>query len=109
MLKIAENLSESDDEATIRASIGRSYYSAYHHGLEHFEITDNQSLIGGNGGVHQKFIDYMADNNHKAASYILRGLKDKRHLADYKLSATLSKEDAKASVNDVKRFIEKLK
>jgi len=109
MLSVAEGLSESINEAEIRASIGRSYYSAYHQGLEYFEMTDGRGFIGGSGGVHQKLIDYFADNNHKAASYILAGLKAKRHLADYELSATLSKEDAQASVIYVKKFLEKLK
>jgi len=109
MLSIAVELSESTNEAKIRASIGRSYYSAYHHGLEYFDITDTKNWVGGRGGVHQKLIDYFADNNHRAASYILTELKTRRHLADYKLADTLSQEDAKYSVNLVRSFLEKIK
>lgn len=109
MLSIAEELSESSNEAKIRASIGRSYYSAYHHGLEYFEITDTKSWVGGRGGVHQKLIDYFASNNHRAASYMLTDLKTRRHLADYKLADSLSQEDAQYSVKLVRSFIEKIK
>lgn len=109
MLTLAENLSDSSDEATIRTSIGRSYYGAYHHGLEYLGIKDTKEWFGGRGGVHQKLIDELAFSNDKPASYILSNLKARRHLADYDLTATqLAQEDAKASIILARSFLEKI-
>jgi uncharacterized protein (UPF0332 family) len=109
LLSIAEELSESTNEVKIRTSLGRSYYSAYHMGLEYFDITDTKNWFGGKGGVHQKLIDEFMYNSQKPVAYMLINLKTKRHLADYHLSVDIGQEDAKASIKSVKLLKEKIK
>jgi len=109
MQSIALELSESSNEAKVRASIGRSYYSAYHHGLRHLGVTDIKEVVGGSGGVHKRLSDLLEDSNMKPAAYVLADLKAKRVLADYDLSYNFAQEDAKAAIDTFNRFIEKLK
>ncbi|SEH07098.1 hypothetical protein [Candidatus Venteria ishoeyi] len=108
ILKVAEKLSQSSDEAELRASISRSYYCAYHSCLNDRGITDTNTWVGGRGGIHQKLIDeYMHDGN-KAIGYMLDNLKVKRTIADYKLTESLEKNDAQAMLRSVHRLLEKI-
>lgn len=107
-LDVASELSESTNEAKLRASIGRSYYSAFHLGLAYLDISDTRQWTGGHGGVHEKLIGEFEYSANKPIAYILRSLKIKRHLADYHLSSDINQEDAKASIETVKKLFEKL-
>jgi len=99
-------LAESSCEADRRASIGRFYYAAYHHGLS-FE--DSKLSVQGNagetrGGVHARLISRLlnpavqandpAYRTSKQLGYILRSLRVLRVKADYYINEEVDARDA---------------
>ena len=109
IFQVAKELADSSNEAKIRASIGRSYYCAFHSCLLDLEITDTKQWTGGNGGVHEKVIGEYKFGGDKAIAYILQNIKSKRHLADYNLNIDINQDDAKSSIELVENLLKRLK
>lgn len=96
-------LATGSTEADFRASIGRSYYAAYHCCVKFHSTlaTPGIAAPSGSGGEHENLIHRLikpTDVSKKQVSlqvgYILRGMKFARHDADYKLAKTFSRQQA---------------
>jgi len=107
-LALAKELSQSDNEANLRASIGRSYYCIFHYCLIDLGITDTRTWAGGKGGTHQKVIDEYAYGANKNVSYMLEALKKKRHHADYDLTKKINKVDAEVALKSALKILDKI-
>ena len=86
-LIVAEQLRDSDLEAGRRSSISRSYYAIYNEiatslGERHLTVPERDA--------HEKLCRYLAGTGHEALVAMaqeLRGLRDDRIEADYRMTA----------------------
>lgn len=85
-LNLAMQLANSDVEAGIRTSVSRSYYGAFHKGLEFLERCGVQ--LPRSADAHEKLkwcLEHSADATAKDAAQKLDTLRAERNLADYDL------------------------
>ena len=85
-LNLAIRLANSDVEADLRTSVSRSYYGAFHQGLEFLERCGIQ--LPHSADAHEKLkwcFYHSADETAKDASRKLDTLRAERNLADYNL------------------------
>jgi hypothetical protein len=91
------------DEATVRCSIGRSYYAAFHLAKDfHRSLSQPEALTGRSVGVHETLYQQLESPTisqtdpkyvvSKKVAAIARDLKRVRAAADYELEQTISKK-----------------
>lgn len=97
---VADALHAAGDEASLRSSISRAYYSAYHNCHAWHDGLPQPGLSGAQGGVHQRFVEQLR-NPHTACSAAqarkskllgmrLDILRKRRKVADYDLASSLT-------------------
>ena len=105
LLALAQKLSQQDDETSLRSSVSRAYYAAYHFSNDwHGSLKAPGSNFWPNGGVHQQRINRLrhlapeVKGEERKLSRIravaLEVLRDQRHKADYNLDLNCEKSDA---------------
>lgn len=110
-LQFASECLSGEDEIWFRNAVARSYYAAYHHTRKHFPQAPQES--------HARLICYLAgeeaarkepatENQLKSLAYILREMKKKRIIADYKLEKTVSRREAENCIQQCNKLIKKI-
>lgn len=99
-LDVAAALDAVGDEPSIRSSISRSYYAAYHCCMAWHSGLPMPGKYGAQGGMHQKFVDQLRHpatvcspeqmKKSKLLGMRLDILRNRRKVADYDLSSTLT-------------------
>lgn len=100
-------LSSNSGEEFLRSAASRHFYAALHHCTAWKATLPGMPSIGGpEGGMHQDLInelsrpDRQCSNEQKMQSkkfaYILQTMRRLRVTADYKLDATVTKQEAEA-------------
>lgn len=103
------------DEATVRCSIGRSYYAAFHLAKDfHRSLSQPGALTGRSAGVHETLYQQLESPTisktdpkfavSKKVAAIARDLKRVRAAADYELEQTFSKKVAQQAIEDTLRL-----
>lgn len=104
------------DEATVRCSIGRSYYAAFHLAKDfHRSLSQPGALTGRSAGVHETLYQQLESPTisktdpkyaiSKKIAAIARDLKRVRAAADYELEQTFSKKVAQQAIDDTLRLL----
>ena len=103
------------DEVTVRCSIGRSYYAAFHLAKDfHRSLSQPGALTGRSAGVHETLYQQLESPTisktdpkyavSKKVAAIARDLKRVRAAADYELKQTFSKKVAQQAIDDTLRL-----
>jgi len=103
------------DEATVRCSIGRSYYAAFHLAKDfHRSLSQPGALTGRSAGVHETLYQQLESPTisktdpkyavSKKVAAIARDLKRVRAAADNELEQTFSKKVALQAIDDTLRL-----
>ncbi len=98
-LNLAIRLANSDSEADIRTSVSRSYYGAFHIGLEFLERCGIQ--LPRSADAHEKLqwcLDQAAHVDANDAALKLESLRAERNAADYDLRSSKFKSRRNALV-----------
>jgi hypothetical protein len=115
----AESIKGDSDEISLRASISRAYYGAFHACQQWHDtkLPHPGHDVGMTGGVHQTLINQLTNPDpgcgrdlgmySRSLGYALRALRDLRTLADYHLSETVDKEQMKNARAQAKVLIDK--
>ena len=117
LLALAQKLAEQNDETSLRSSVSRAYYAAYHRSNDwHSSLQAPGSNIGHVGGVHQELINRLRNpapevkgeerRISKVKAAALEVLRDQRHKADYKLDGKCERADALQACANAKNLLE---
>lgn len=87
-IDLAEELSDSDDEAKCRCGISRAYYGAFHRTKKFLTEFSHQTINIYHGGVHKEVIKSFEDfgcgnKDYSSVAQELIRLKKQREQADY--------------------------
>lgn len=116
LMQLSESLCQSSScEATLRASIGRAYYAAYHAAIKFHNSLDMPGAEPPNRrGVHATLI-YQLENPRitdrdsrrasKTHSYLLKTIRTARVEADYDLECDISLPVVETQIENAKRLI----
>lgn len=102
-LPLAKELitSDSNNEAKLRTSMGRSYYAAFlHAGQKYLQLKNNDPIVESTIGSHQGFIRELKESTNRSFQKIgnkIADLKRDREKADYRIKELISKNSADTS------------
>lgn len=106
LLSCAQTLSQTAEEATLRASVSRAYYSAYHRADRWHEGLPAQGSAAGGQGMHATLIECLVSpsvtgpvaQRSRSIGYMLRHMKASRTKADYRLDEVVDGGEAATAV-----------
>ena len=108
LYKLGQSLESDDSELAWRASTSRTYYAAYHRGLEsviHCPDNSNQKM-----GSHERLtnrFDLHGAKGARAISYVLLAMKRVRHIADYEIADHFDKGLATTQLSQYKTLVDR--
>lgn len=116
ILSLSEALALTKEcETTLRASVGRAYYAAYHHALSFHNSLAEQGVAPERAtGMHASLIHQLKTptekdpglrTKSKQIAYMLDTMRLARVNADYELALTTTENDAKSQIELAKRLL----
>ncbi len=108
-LKLAEELGNRPDEASLRSALSRAYYYVYHLALNRAEANRFQPLQG--EGTHTQLWRLYKKNPEPAClalALIAERLKEKRERADYRSQFVRIEDEVPEVLKDAREFAAKL-
>jgi uncharacterized protein (UPF0332 family) len=107
--KLAVELSERPDDASLRSAISRAYYYVYHLGLKRAEHNDFKAVSG--EGTHLqlwRLFSASPEPECQRLAAIASRLKEKREKADYNSFFARVQEEVPAILSDARDFANRL-
>lgn len=115
LLQLGRTLASSDDEASLRSAVSRSYYAAYHRALSWESQRVPGSNSGPSGGEHQKLINRLRNpdpgldeevrRHSKMTAAKLETLRVRRVTADYAIHCSFTPTEAATQLAQVEAFL----
>lgn len=99
-IAFADNAIKNDDEFSVRCSVSRAYYGAFHIARIYLGLDEYAN--------HNEVIDGIRSDDYTLGS-MLSSLHSSRKLADYRISRNCNKEKAFWHIEKCKNFIRSIK
>ncbi len=111
-LKISKDLVSNDDEISHRGAASRAYYCAYHKTSDAITGPIPKYACGSHEALTKYLISKDADDSEsidqktrKRLSFMLTNMKTQRHIADYQLDSTFTKNQAESVIKMTETLI----
>ena len=113
-----ELIKESGSPIKVRSAVSRAYYGAYHAAKTfHDELPIKGAVLHKGCGIHEQLIQCLENpmvphsdqlyNKSKSLGFLLRRVRKCRSDADYEITVSFPIENAKTSIAEAKKIIEK--
>jgi uncharacterized protein (UPF0332 family) len=108
-IAVATALSTATDEASLRSSVSRAYYAAFHSARTY--VRNQGAPLSRHGQIHQDVHDALVrgQRHEKSAAIHLGRLKQARTAADYELSSTNWNQQASTCLRWAQAVLDLLK